>query len=656
MHFTLWPSRTANEGGHVEITWETFLGFVSSPVVADEKNGLEGWSPARFTNHRRSRAGAELVSCIVLDDDSSGLSYPKLLETWSRFAGVVHTSHSHTASAPKYRIVLQCSRDMSPDEHARVWSYARALATQAGQTLDVATKDPSRLWFVPAHRDGAPYLWCALAGAPLDVDAILAEPTALDAVINNAPVTAREPAAPGDRRKAMAVALGSAWPAKGRHEAQLALAGALRAEGWSAEDALEFLCTTARAAGDEDRPKREATIRHTWSRDAGAPITGWTRLKALVDPVLVDVVRGGVGRDAEWTEKTNQRLAEAAATSSAPKPEAVFEPVGDQVTVGALVFKVGGFNAPLPKLSYLIDPLIVCSDVVMLVAHGNSLKTWTAFSLALSVASGRPWLGRFVTKRGRAAILDFESGDYEILRRMKLIGARDEEVGDRLMRAAFSGADLNDPETWITLAALGLELLVVDSFNAASPDTDENDARSAGMIQHASKFANATGCTVVFIHHARKGGGGGDRRETVRGSTALFAACDRIFEFTDLDQKENGVVCSTMRSVKDGAGKRPAPVRVELSDERGLQFVEIEAKTDEAEDDENATQKTNREIVFNILRGNSAGVPKEDLVNMMKGKRAVKFELLSSLLLTSLVVEFRSEKKTWIMLKPGATL
>ena len=103
--------------------------------------------------------------------------------------------------------------------------------------------------------------------------------------------------------------------------------------------------------------------------------------------------------------------------------------------------------------------------------------------------------------------------------------------------------------TWIALAALGLELLVVDSFNAASPEADENDARSALMLQHAGRFANATGCTVIFIHHARKGSGG-DRRESVRGSTAIFAACDRVFEFDELEKREGGVVLSTMRSTK----------------------------------------------------------------------------------------------------------
>ena len=48
------------------------------------------------------------------------------------------------------------------------------------------------------------------------------------------------------------------------------------------------------------------------------------------------------------------------------------------------------------------------------------------------------------------------------------------------------------------------------------------------MLQLADALAEHTGCTVIVIHHARKGSGGDDH-ESVRGSTAIFAACDRIY-------------------------------------------------------------------------------------------------------------------------------
>lgn len=637
------------------MSWSDFLAFLNSPVIADDKNGLEGWSPAKFRGNRRGKANVEAVSCLVLDDDANALPLSRLVNIYHGAAGAVHSSHSSTAEHPKWRIILRLSRDVNAEEYDRLWAHVRKRVTDGGYLLDEATKDASRLWYVPAHKSGGVYEWRELQGEPVPVDEILAsymedKESSSGAEARNQPALAnsetliRPPDAGLNRRKAMAAALGAAWPAKGRHEAQLALAGALRSEGWAEAEALEFLCDVTRAAGDEDRPKREATIRHTYGQPAGAPLTGWTRLKAKVDPVTVDAVRGALGKDADLAERI--RLIDAA------KAEPLVIPAAGDITAGPFVFRVGGFDAELPPLTYQIEKLICKGDVCMLVAHGNSLKTWLAFSLALAVANGRPWLGKFLAMRGRVGIIDFESGEYEIKRRMKILGAKDAEIEARLLYNSYSGAALTDAENWIALAPLDLDMLIIDSFNAASPETDENDARAAVMLQRAGAFANATGCTVIVIHHARKGNGG-DARESVRGSTAIYAACDRVFKFDEPEKKNGGRVLSTVRSVKDGAGPAPAPVRVELSDQ-GLALVEAAKEIEE--DDEKPSPARNRERAIAMLRAHPAGIAQDHLINIMKGRRENKFALLSEMVLAGLLVEYRdsAEKKTFIMLKPGA--
>lgn len=159
MHFTLWPSHKATTGKYADVSWESFLSFVSSPAVATDKNALRGWSPVKFRENRRGVEYVESVSAIVLDDDSSGLSTDALARLWSGFAGAIHTSHSHTLEKPKHRVILRVSRDMTRDEHARMWRYVSAMATAKGQTLDEQTRDASRLWYVPAQRPGALYDW-----------------------------------------------------------------------------------------------------------------------------------------------------------------------------------------------------------------------------------------------------------------------------------------------------------------------------------------------------------------------------------------------------------------------------------------------------------------------------------------------------------------
>lgn len=628
MHFTFWSSLRANEGAYAEISWTQFVAFVRAPTISASKNALEGWSPASFRGNRRAKANVEAVSCIVLDDDASGLSTDALAELWSGSGALVHTSFSHTPETPKHRITVPCSRDMSTEEHAVVWRELVTYAAKRGQVLDEATKDPSRLWFVPAHQPDAPYDVRELGGAPLDVDAVLAGASAVVKVTAPAPTVA--PA--GDARKAMAAALGAAWPDKGRHGAQLALAGALRGEGWPEADAVDFLCDVCRAAGDEDHPKRLATVRHTYA--SGAALTGWTRLKTHVEPVIVEAARIALGRDASWVEAAERRVERRPDALPAP-PE------------GRFAFRTGGLNMPLPPLRYQVDGLIARGDVVMLVAHGNSLKTWLAFSLALAVASGRPWLGRFPVEQGTAGIIDFESGAYEVDRRLQMLGARDEAVGDRLLRTSYPAARLTDPEAWLELAQLKGDMWIVDSFAASTSGIDENDTRADQPLQHAARIAESSGCTVVFIHHARKSNGGTDRREAVRGSSAIYAACDRVFEFTDLEKKPGGVVLSTMVSIKDGAGHTPEPVRVELSD-AGMRWVEIEKTSPTAED-------KIREQILLKLKDNTTGIQIADLKSLVPGKTETKAAVLAQLKERQITHSFKDGRGQMVMLKPGVT-
>lgn len=661
MHFTFWPTLFAEAGGYGAISWEQFLAFVASPRCVETPT--EGWSPIRSTGNRRGLASVEAVSALVLDDDSSNLPLERVRALWGGASGVIHTTRRHTLEAPRYRIVLRVTRDMTADEHARVWQALAGFAAANGQTLDQSTKDASRFWYEPVT--GPHYTFVELAGAPLDVDAILAMTPAAPASTALA-VVPPAPVAPADddtsclykaRRNAMAVAFGTMWPAKGkgRHEAQMAFAGALRSEGVSPEEALELLCTACRVAGDEDRPKRIATIAHTYAKPPNSAVTGWTRLRSLIDSATVDAARRLTSRDADFTAATERRFAELAAArdaGDAPADPAPQPSPGETLSVGPWRFKTDSLDAPLPALEYMLDGLICQGDVVMLVAHGGSLKTWAALSMALSVATGKPWLGKYLSIVGPVAVLDWEGSDYEQKRRLKILGAKDADINGRLYRQSYPSGSLLDPEAWVQLASLGLKLLIIDSFSAASSGEDENDARSAAMIQLAGKFANATGCTVVFIHHARKGSGG-DEREAVRGSSALFAACDRIFRFVDTEKRDDGIVTSTVVSIKDGAGRSPAAFKVELSD-NGLRWIEAEkpvAPEEKEEREATSVAAKNRAIILNTLKGNPTGVQKKTLSDLLEGFRQNKDRLLAKMQLEGLIEESGDSAlgKHWVL-------
>ncbi|MFI5301744.1 MAG: DUF3987 domain-containing protein, partial [Polyangiales bacterium] len=307
--FTLFSSDSDSTGKRFEATWEQLGQLIClDPPAAREvsKKSLKLWSPALFRGDHRSRESVEAIFALGFDVDETPVPAESYLRTaLAGQACMFHTSSSSTPSAPRWRLLLQLSRPVTADEYDRLWAL---LAANLTCPVGKSAKDPSRGWYTPRVPAEGDFVGVVLPGAPLDVDAALALTPAKAPIVPapSAVAPAERPAA--DRRKAMALALGTSWPAKGRHEAQLALAGALRGEGWTAEDAVEFLCDVCRAAGDEDRSKREKTCAHTWGKPEGSALTGWTRLKTFVDPVIVDVARSALARDAEWTEKTIRRL------------------------------------------------------------------------------------------------------------------------------------------------------------------------------------------------------------------------------------------------------------------------------------------------------------------------------------------------------------
>ncbi|WP_146644974.1 AAA family ATPase [Labilithrix luteola] len=509
-----------------------------------------------------------------------------------------------------YRIVGRLPRPfyiLDADEAAS-WSelylaWCNYLQRVYGIVADRKCKDWQHLFRAPrAMRDGVVLdlpttenaddigLWQpALTGADWQAEQIRKVEQALTAP--------REETIPvsGTRLERAAAILANAWPAKGegRDGTQLALAGVLWHLGWDQDAAVDFVCDVCRLVGDEDRPKRTRTVQKTWLKaESGGLVGSWANLASCVGHEAVDAAR------ALLTGFDEKGFAQFQALLNAPKeppPTSILDQMlaekraeeaadsSDDRVLDKLGIRWGGWNKPIPPPSYLLEGLIPEGKVVAFFAEGGSVKTWSALSLAISVATGKPWLEMYPVKQGRAIYLDYEDGMQETQRRvnhLEIVTAMSgmmegQDIPDLGYR--YGGQRLDNVEFWAELTEhvkeQGITLLVFDSVSAAMPGgLDENASQFSEGIKHAGTFTELTGCTVVFIHHANKGGG-------MRGHSSMRDQCDIVFRFEPVSESENGVKRMRMVCDKPGPQKKPAPVNVELTkDARLVAFSEDEAK------------------------------------------------------------------------------
>ncbi len=151
-------------------------------------------------------------------------------------------------------------------------------------------------------------------------------------------------------------------------------------------------------------------------------------------------------------------------------------------------------------------------------------KSFVAISMAASVGSGRPWLGRKV-QEGRVVYVVGEGGAEAVARRLR--AALDEWRVDP--SADPVPIDLVTPGVDLTAGSDELrelvgedppKLIVIDTLNRCFVG-DENKQEFMGRFVRSLDLLREAypGCCVLVVHHA-------NRNEEVRGSSVLTGAVD----------------------------------------------------------------------------------------------------------------------------------
>jgi hypothetical protein len=169
---------------------------------------------------------------------------------------------------------------------------------------------------------------------------------------------------------------------------------------------------------------------------------------------------------------------------------------------------------------WLIQGLWPADAYGVLAAQEKAGKTWAALDLAVSVATGRPWLEHFACpSSGPVLVFLGEGGERATVRRIDAIatskGIDPDQLADRL-RLCFRVPRLAAPGAGSELATIQAELqahpaalVVLDPlYLAAAGASGANLYDMGAVLQAIQGVCQAAGCALLVVTHWNKTGDG----------------------------------------------------------------------------------------------------------------------------------------------------
>ncbi|WP_282271088.1 AAA family ATPase [Stenotrophomonas sp. PS02298] len=187
----------------------------------------------------------------------------------------------------------------------------------------------------------------------------------------------------------------------------------------------------------------------------------------------------------------------------------------------------------LPPPRWLVPGVLTEGSLAAIYGAPESGKSFLAVDMSMAIAGGIDWHGREVERGGVLYIAaEGAPGLGKRFRAWKLDRcAQGRRFDLHLMRDDLNLAAEKDGGARAFAQAVAdelgpLRLVVIDTLNQTAAGADENSAKDMGRYIASMKLLrNATGATVVVVHHSGK-----DLGKGMRGSSALLGAMDTTVE------------------------------------------------------------------------------------------------------------------------------
>lgn len=186
----------------------------------------------------------------------------------------------------------------------------------------------------------------------------------------------------------------------------------------------------------------------------------------------------------------------------------------------------------MPPRKVFMSPWVAAQSISMLYAYRGTGKTFFLMSVALSLASGTPFLGWHVPEPRRVAYIEGELPGFMLKERFKLLGTHDNltVVNPELQPDLFLphlAAEATQQAFEPIIAAN--DVVMLDSLATLAPCSFDKDSEVWASLQPWFLSIRRRGKALVFAHHTNRAG-------TQRGISAREDVLDFVIKLEGLSE------------------------------------------------------------------------------------------------------------------------
>ena len=330
------------------------------------------------------------------------------------------------------------------------------------------------------------------------------------------------------------------------------------------------------------------------------------------DKIVSSMVKRAIEYSKTYTKPEQQKQADQKTTS--------FE----ILSYAEMLDKYGSYD---PK--WLVDGWLPESSLIICSALPERYKTWLSVDLAISVASGLPFLNTFtVENSGTVLVVQQEDfgpefiSRFKTIERSKIAQAHIEitltcdsgeysyinpyNLGDKIFfhedaELSFDN-DASIQKLEQRIEEVQAKLCVIDPFYSLSVNDDYFAKTAAKIRQEIKRIRNNTGCTFFFVHHNRKSArsetGDNLSRDQIYGSTFVNAVMEGAWT-VGRDNEMGEAEVLVYRRFKTKKIALPTKIKFHIDtnaeDDAKAYWLEVEEETDD-----------NKALIIEYLTDNGA--------------------------------------------------